>query len=228
MGGCHGADFFSSLYNAFNIWGQTWLNMVKYRSVKNNTGCELRISCYIQLYQAGMWWCWYFSSLNNVFNIWGQTWLNMPKYISMKRNPGCELRLICYIELYLVRVQMFFISTVPPVFVDKRPWTCPNIYIVYLRQGTKGVNWDLAVTLSCIKMAYAVFTKIIGHNGHFRWLGPNVWRVTDFINLNRIYKAHQTNAWWTMKVFWLHCMWRCWYFSSLNYAFEDKYIAEHA
>ena len=27
----------------------------------------------------------------------------------------------------------------------------------------------------------------------------------DFTNLNRIYKAPQTNVWWTMKVFRLHC-----------------------
>ena len=52
---------------------------------------------------------------------------------------------------------------------------------------------------------YAVFTKIIRHIGHFRWLGPSVW--WDFTNLNRIYKAHLTNVWWTMKVFWLHSIW---------------------
>ena len=28
--------------------------------------------------------------------------------------------------------------------------------------------------------------------------------MRGFINLNRIYKAHQTNVWWTMKVFRLH------------------------
>ena len=28
--------------------------------------------------------------------------------------------------------------------------------------------------------------------------------MRDFANLSRIYKAHQTNVWWTMKVFWLH------------------------
>ena len=27
----------------------------------------------------------------------------------------------------------------------------------------------------------------------------------NFTNLYRIYKAHQTNVWWTMKVFRLHC-----------------------
>ena len=29
--------------------------------------------------------------------------------------------------------------------------------------------------------------------------------MRDFINFNRIYKAHQTIIWWTMKVFRLHC-----------------------
>ena len=29
--------------------------------------------------------------------------------------------------------------------------------------------------------------------------------MRDFINFSRIYKAHQTIVWWTMKVFWLHC-----------------------
>ena len=47
-----------------------------------------------------------------------------------------------------------------------------------------------------------VFTKIIGHIRHFRWLGPNVW--WDFTNLNRIYKVHRTNVWWIMKVFRVH------------------------
>ena len=50
----------------------------------------------------------------------------------------------------------------------------------------------------------SVFTKIIGHVGHFRWLDPN-YLMTDFPNLNWIYKTHRTNVWWTMKVFWLHC-----------------------
>ena len=31
--------------------------------------------------------------------------------------------------------------------------------------------------------------------------------MRDFTNLNRIYKAHRTNVWWTMKVFRLHCEW---------------------
>ena len=30
--------------------------------------------------------------------------------------------------------------------------------------------------------------------------------MRDFTNLNRIYKAHQTNVWWIMKVFRLHCI----------------------
>ena len=30
--------------------------------------------------------------------------------------------------------------------------------------------------------------------------------MRDFTNLNRIYKAPQTNVWWTMKVFRLHCI----------------------
>ena len=30
--------------------------------------------------------------------------------------------------------------------------------------------------------------------------------LRDFTNLNRIHKAHQTNIWWTMKVFRLHCL----------------------
>ena len=30
--------------------------------------------------------------------------------------------------------------------------------------------------------------------------------MRDFTNLNRIYKAHRTNVWWTMKVFRLHCI----------------------
>ena len=38
---------------------------------------------------------------------------------------------------------------------------------------------------SCVttqgKSTGAVFTKIIGHVGHFRWLGPNVWRKTSQI-----------------------------------------------
>ena len=42
----------------------------------------------------------------------------------------------------------------------------------------------------------AVFTKIIGHVGHFRWLGPK-GLMRDFTNLIRIYKAHPTNVWWT-------------------------------
>ena len=29
----------------------------------------------------------------------------------------------------------------------------------------------------------------------------------NFTNLYRIYKAHQTNVWWTMEVFRLHCWW---------------------
>ena len=29
--------------------------------------------------------------------------------------------------------------------------------------------------------------------------------MRDFTNLNRIYKAHQTNVWWTKKVFQVHC-----------------------
>ena len=29
--------------------------------------------------------------------------------------------------------------------------------------------------------------------------------MRDSMNLNRIYKGHQTNVWWTMKVFSLHC-----------------------
>ena len=29
--------------------------------------------------------------------------------------------------------------------------------------------------------------------------------MRDFTNLNRTYEAHQTNVWWTMKVFRLHC-----------------------
>ena len=29
--------------------------------------------------------------------------------------------------------------------------------------------------------------------------------MRDFTNLNRIYKAHQTNVWWIMKVFQVHC-----------------------
>ena len=46
--------------------------------------------------------------------------------------------------------------------------------------------------------------KIIGHVGHFRWLGPNVWWDISQI-FDRTYKAHWTNVWWTMEVFWLHC-----------------------
>ena len=30
--------------------------------------------------------------------------------------------------------------------------------------------------------------------------------MRDFINFNRIYKAHRTIVWWTMKVFRLHCL----------------------
>ena len=29
-------------------------------------------------------------------------------------------------------------------------------------------------------------------------------QMRDFTELNMIYKAHRTNVWWTMKVFWLH------------------------
>ena len=29
--------------------------------------------------------------------------------------------------------------------------------------------------------------------------------MRDFTNLNRIYKAHRANVWWTMKVFQIHC-----------------------
>ena len=35
--------------------------------------------------------------------------------------------------------------------------------------------------------------------------GPNIW--WDLTNLNRIYKAHRTNVWWTMKVFRPHWYW---------------------
>ena len=31
-------------------------------------------------------------------------------------------------------------------------------------------------------------------------------QMGDFTNLYEIYKAHQTNVWWIMKVFGLHCM----------------------
>ena len=30
-------------------------------------------------------------------------------------------------------------------------------------------------------------------------------RKRGFMNLNKMYKTHQTNVWWTMKVFHLHC-----------------------
>ena len=34
--------------------------------------------------------------------------------------------------------------------------------------------------------------------------------MRDFTNLYRIYRAHQTNVWWTMQVFCLHWMIRWW------------------
>ena len=40
--------------------------------------------------------------------------------------------------------------------------------------------------------------------GHFRRLRPNVWHLRDLRNLNRMYKAHKTNVWWTMRVLHLH------------------------
>ena len=56
-------------------------------------------------------------------------------------------------------------------------------------------QWE--TTLQCNIVSYwldAVFTKIIGHIGHFRWLGPNVL-TRDFTNLNKIYRAYRTNVW---------------------------------
>ena len=52
----------------------------------------------------------------------------------------------------------------------------------------------------------SVFMKIIGHVGTFLLTRPKCL-MRDFTNLNRIYKAHPTNVWWTMKVFWVHTDW---------------------
>ena len=56
---------------------------------------------------------------------------------------------------------------------------------------------------------YAVRAKNMRYIRHFQWLGPDVW-WGDFTNWYRIYKAHQTNVWWTMKVFRLHCYMASW------------------
>ena len=59
-----------------------------------------------------------------------------------------------------------------------------------------------------------VLTKCSVHENHrtcrtFPMARPKCL-MRDFTNLNEIYnmyKAHQTNVWWTMKVFRLHCKW---------------------
>ena len=44
------------------------------------------------------------------------------------------------------------------------------------------------------------------HQTHQTFLMPRPkCLMRDFTNLKRIYKAHQTNVWWIMKVFRLHC-----------------------
>ena len=50
-----------------------------------------------------------------------------------------------------------------------------------------------------------VFTKIIGHVGRTFPMAMPICLMRNFTNLNRIYKAHWTNIWWTMKVIQLHC-----------------------
>ena len=40
--------------------------------------------------------------------------------------------------------------------------------------------------------------------------------MRDFTNLNRIYKAHRTNVWWTMKVFRLHASYNLLKFRLMN------------
>ena len=51
--------------------------------------------------------------------------------------------------------------------------------------------------VSCAKFCR---NHLIGHVGNAK---PKCL-LRNFTNFNRIYKAHQTNVWWTMKVFRLH------------------------
>ena len=62
--------------------------------------------------------------------------------------------------------------------------------------------------ISCLDwVIWSVWVEDVENIGHFWQLCPNVWWASDFINftnLDRIYKAHQTNVWWTMEVLCLH------------------------
>ena len=73
----------------------------------------------------------------------------------------------------------------------------------------KFMHWSWAVT--SVTMNWCIGTRDLFHSVHenhqthrtFPMARPK-YLTRDFINSKRIYKAHRTNAWWTMKVFQLH------------------------
>ena len=71
--------------------------------------------------------------------------------------------------------------------------TCHAQFIWHIETETK---WPPFCRCQCRQ-------KSVGTRQTFRTVKPR-YLARDLTNLNRIYKAHQTNEWWTMKVFRSH------------------------
>ena len=70
------------------------------------------------------------------------------------------------------------------------------------------VSFDPITCISSQRNSSGLWSKYSVHENHrtcqtFPMARPKCL-MRDFTNLNRIYKAHRTNVWWTMKVFRLH------------------------
>ena len=106
----------------------------------------------------------------------------------------------------------FYMSNFQGNFIDLWPrylfWYCPQINVIRPCQLWVNIGSGNGLVPSSNKplpepilSQCSLFMKIIGHIGHFRWTGPNVWWE---ISLIRTYEAHWTNVSWSIIVYRLH------------------------
>ena len=90
---------------------------------------------------------------------------------------------------------------------------CVNVVLQGHFQNYLSVNvvkFYLLPVLIMVNSTYYLVLNNVHENQQTRRTFPMARHkclMSDFTNLNRIYKAHRTNVWWIMKVFRVHWSW---------------------
>ena len=101
-----------------------------------------------------------------------------PALFSQSHGPENEVAIWWQLnsEIYSQNEWLFW----PSLWYCTISWHgCREISVWHVKMPTmssiRSPIWGLYWTEKCLLDSHPVFMKIIGHVGHFRWLGPNVW-----------------------------------------------------